>query len=99
MNEYNKIIPDINLEEKLSQILLILNKFIKKSTLEMYNIKNRQNIKIIDPKNTQILWSEINIKKIFCIVAILCVISNNYEYSYDKYPIKIYEYFMEKVSS
>ena len=88
-----------NLEEKLPEILLILNSYLKQATLEMYNIRNRQKIKIIDPKNRQILWAQINLKKIFAIVAILCVISNNYEYSYDKYPLKIYKYFMEIVQS
>jgi len=61
----------------------------------MYNIQNRQNIGLINPNNRQILWAEISVKKVLCIVAILCVISNNYEYSFDKYPVKIYEYFME----
>jgi hypothetical protein len=60
----------------------------------MYNIQNRQHIWITNPNNKNILWAEISVKKILCIVAILCVISNNYEYSFDKYPLKIYEYFM-----
>ena len=83
-----------NLEEKLPQIISILNSYVKTSRLLLYNIQNRQHITVINPNNRQILWAEISIKKILCIVAILCVISGNYEYSFDKYPIKIYEYFM-----
>lgn len=95
LNEFQRFSNGINLEEKLNPIILILNSFIKDTTLSMYNIQNRQNIGIINPNNLQILWAEISIKKILCIVAILCVISNNYEYSFDKYPLKIYEYFIE----
>lgn len=92
-DEFQKFASDLS--EKLTPIISILNSFIKSGTLSMYNIQNRQNIGLINPNNRQILWAEINVKKILCIVAILCVISNNYEYSFDKYPVKIYEYFME----
>jgi len=92
-DEFKKFAPDLS--EKLTPIISILNSFIKSGTLSMYNIQNRQNIGLINPNNRQILWAEISVKKVLCIVAILCVISNNYEYSFDKYPIKIYEYFME----
>ena len=92
-NEFQKFAPDLS--EKLPPIITILNTYIKNARLSMYNIQNRQHIKLIDPNNRQILWAEISVKKVLCIVAILCVISNNYEYSFDKYPLKIYEYFME----
>jgi len=92
-DEFKKFAPDLS--EKLTPIISILNSFIKSGTLSMYNIQNRQNIGLINPNNRQILWAEISVKKVLCIVAILCVISNNYEYSFDKYPVKIYEYFME----
>lgn len=95
--DFKKITQYSILEDKISEIISILNSYIKKATLTMYNINNRQNIQIINSNKIHILWAEINIKKILCIVAILCVISNNYEYSFDKYPMKIYEYFMEKV--
>ena len=96
LDEFQKMVPesDSNLEEKLTEIISILNSYVKSGALEMYNVKNRQNIAVINPNSSQILWAEISIKKILCIVAILCVISGNYEYSYDKYPVKIYEYFM-----
>ena len=97
MDEFQKMDPNSNLEEQLSPIISILNSYIKTGRLLLYNIQNRQHITVINPNNRQILWAEINIKKILCIVAILCVISGNYEYSFDKYPIKIYEYFMEIV--
>ena len=97
MDEFQKMDPNSNLEEQLSPIISILNSYIKTGRLLLYNIQNRQHISVINPNNQQILWAEINIKKILCIVAILCVISGNYEYSFDKYPIKIYEYFMEIV--
>jgi hypothetical protein len=91
--------PDFNLEEKLPPIISILNSYVKNGRLLLYNIQNRQYIELIKLNSPQILWAEISIKKILCIVAILCVISDNYEYSYDKYPIKIYEYFMGIVQS
>ena len=91
LDEFQKMVPK---PEKLSPIISILNSYVKTGRLLLYNIQNRQHIEITNPNNRQILWAEISIKKILCIVAILCVISGNYEYSYDKYPIKIYEYFM-----
>ena len=97
MDEFQKMDPNSNLEEQLSPIISILNSYIKTGRLLLYNIQNRQHITVINPNNRQILWAEISIKKILCIVAILCVISGNYEYSFDKYPIKIYKYFMEIV--
>ena len=96
IEEFQKIVSDSNLEEKLQPIILILNSYVKSDTLLMYNIQNRQNIQLINPKNHKILWMQINIKKLLSIVAILCVISNNYEYSFDKYPVKIYEHFSRK---
>ena len=101
LDEFHKVVPDSNskleLEGKLPEVISILNSFVKSGTLKLYNIKDRQNIQVTNPNNRQILWAQINLKKILCIVAILCVISGNYEYSYNKYPIKIYEYFMEIV--
>jgi hypothetical protein len=94
LDEFQKIDPNYNLEEKLPPIISILNSCVKRETLEMYNVQNRQHIVVTNPNNRQILWAEISVKKVFCIVAILCVISGNYEYSFDKYPLKIYEYFM-----
>ena len=96
LDEFQKMVPK---PEKLPQIISILNSYVKTSRLLLYNIQNRQHITVINPNNRQILWAEISIKKILCIVAILCVISGNYEYSFDKYPIKIYEYFMGIVQS
>jgi len=95
IDEFQKMDSKSNLEEQLPPIISILNSYIKTGRLLLYNIQNRQNIELINQNSSQILWTEISIKKILCIVAILCVISGNYEYSYDKYPIKIYEYFME----
>jgi hypothetical protein len=97
LEEFKKFSNDSTLKEKLSPIILILNSYIKIGTLLMYNIQNRQKIEIINPNNSHILWEEINVKKVLCIVAILCVISNNYEYSYDKYPVKIYDFFSKKI--
>jgi hypothetical protein len=94
LDNFQKMDPNSNLEEQLSPIISILNSYIKTGRLLLYNIQNRQHITLINPNNRQILWAEISIKKILCILAILCVISGNYEYSFDKYPIKIYEYFM-----
>jgi hypothetical protein len=96
LDEFQKMVPE---PEKLPQIISILNSYVKTGRLLLYNIQNRQHIELINPNNRQIRWAEISIKKILCIVAILCVISDNYEYSFDKYPIKIYEYFMGIVQS
>ena len=96
LDEFQKIVPK---PEKLPTIFSILNSYVKTDRLLLYNIQNRQNIELINPNSPQILWAEISIKKILCIVAILCVVSDNYEYSYDKYPIKIYEYFMRIVQT
>jgi hypothetical protein len=95
LEEFQRFSGDSNLEEKLPPIISILNTFIKNSNLTMYNIQKRQKIGLINPNNLNILWAEISIKKVLCIVAILCVISDNYEYSFDKYPLKFYEHFME----
>jgi hypothetical protein len=99
LEEFQLFSGDSNLEEKLQPIISILNSFIKSGTLNMYNIQVRKNIELTNPNNRNILWAEISIKKVLCIVAILCVISNNYEYSFDKYPLKIYEHFMEIMQS
>jgi hypothetical protein len=99
LEEFQLFSGDSNLEEKLQPIISILNSFIKSGTLNMYNIQVRKNIELTNPNNRNILWAEISIKKVLCIVAILCVISNNYEYSFDKYPLKIYEHFMEIMRS
>lgn len=96
-NDFKKIIQDPNLDEKILKIYGILNTFVKHSILSMYNIKNRQSISLIESKNYKNIYAKVNIKKILCIVAMLSVITNNYEYSFDKYPIKIYEYFMAKI--
>jgi len=94
LEEFQRFSGDFNLEEKLAPIISILNTFIKNGNLSMYNIQKRQKIGLINPNNLNILWAEISSKKVLCIVAILCVISNNYEYSFDKYPLKFYEHFM-----
>ena len=99
LDHFKNIVKDSNLEENILKIISILNVNIKTRALAVYKIKNRQNIKLIKSENKKILWQKINIKKILSIIAILCVITNNYEYSYDKYPVKIYEYFMEKVNT
>jgi hypothetical protein len=95
-NDFKKIVEDPNLDEKIMKIYKILNSFVRNCILSMYNIKNRQNILITEPKNDINVYTKVNIKKILCIVALLAVITNNYEYSFDKYPIHIYEYFMSK---
>ena len=61
----------------------------------MYNIENRQNI-ILDTNTIKL--NKVNKDKVVCVVAILCVITGNYAYSFDKYPKDIFNYFMEKVS-
>jgi hypothetical protein len=96
-SDFKIFFQDPKLDEKIIKIYDILNTFVKHRILSMYNIKNRQIISITESKNDQNVYAEVNIKKILCIVAMLSVITNNYEYSFDKYPIKIYEYFMGKI--
>ena len=91
--DYNKLNETIG---------LLNNSYIPQPYLDMYGIKNRSILTYFKDTSsegskftTELLLNkaEINKDKYFCIVGILCVITDNYEYSLDKYPFDIYEYF------
>jgi len=86
--------------KKLDSVIKVLNSYIPEKQLEMYNIVNRKEI-IYNFNNSfdfNIFFElftnkNLNLNKLFCIIGIICVITNNYDYSYDKYPYDIYNYF------
>lgn len=88
---------NINIQ-KLNDIIDKINGYVSKGYLDMYNIKKRF---IIDKyKNiNEICLTDIyieNFSKFYAIVAILCIATDNYGYSKDKYPYKYYNLFEYK---
>jgi len=94
-------------EEKFNNIINKLNTFITKASLKMYNINKRylpekynfyeNNIKNDENKKKQDTEITVeNYNKFYGLVAILCIATDNYGYSKDKYPYKYYEYFEKK---
>ena len=49
-----------------------------------------------DYKNNKIIIH--NYTKFYALVAILCIITDNYGYSKEKYPYKYYEYFKNNLN-
>jgi len=102
---FEKIIQHFNLfcsidNKKLNGVIKILNGYVPNNYLHMYNIHDRE---LIGNKNTifnvenftqSLTFCYSNDKNVvLCIVSILCVITGNYEYSFDKYPKDIFNYF------
>lgn len=81
----------------LNNIINKLNTYIPKDRLVSYEIANRVNIENIIDINLIICDKDclknINGDSLMAIIAIGCVCTNSYEYSYDKYPYDIYDYF------
>jgi len=84
----------------LNRIIQKLNMYIPKHKLVSYEINNRINIENIT--NDKLVFYEItnmvDIKEInddilMAILAIGCVSTNSYKYSFDKYPYDIYNHF------
>jgi len=85
---------------KLNKIIQLINGYVNCDRLTSYNINERY----IIPEFDNILFdyeyffllfnmNNINSEQFFCIVGILCVVTNNYAYSKDEYPYDIYQYF------
>jgi hypothetical protein len=85
----------------LNNAINSVNGYIAKSGLDAYNIHDRQKIPSIkgplvinsDEFSSMYDWTDIDSEQFFCIVGIMCVATNNYAYSKDKYPWDIYKYF------
>ena len=81
----------------LNNIIEKLNIYIPLNRLISYEISNRVDIENITDKNLIICNKDclknIDEDSLMAIVAIGCVCTNSYEYSYDKYPYDIYYYF------
>ena len=87
--------------DKINHIIKILNSFIPNSYLKMYNIKKRFNIEPIENNKFSykyfiLLFDKLlnfNYDKFFAVFSIFCIATNNYQYSFDKYPYELYNYF------
>lgn len=81
----------------LNDIIRILNMYIPKDKLTSYEIFNRINIENITEKDLMYcdkdFINSVDNDSLMAIIAIGCVCTNSYEYSYDKYPYDIYDYF------
>ena len=81
----------------LNIIIDLINSYIPKNALNTYNITNRIFInpifekELIECNKTNIIL--INNECLMSLIAICCISSNSYEYSADKYPYDIYNYF------
>jgi hypothetical protein len=95
-------------KKKLNEYVIYLNSHVKQETLAMYNITrtmisefdetdvskfNECFFKLFKLKTSDSEYNKNDKEQFFCIIAILCVITDNYEYSFDKYPTNIYDYF------
>lgn len=82
----------------LDKIVNKLNMYVKSSSLISYGIINRVEIEKIRENNLIKCNNEIikNIDEncLMTLISICCISTNSYEYSFDKYPYDIYEYFI-----
>lgn len=82
----------------LNDIVKTLNMGIHEDKLITYEITNRVNVENLTDSNLIICDKDclknINEDSLMAIIAIGCVCTNSYEYSYDKYPYDIYDYFI-----
>jgi hypothetical protein len=85
-----------------STLLPVMNKYIPDSTLRNYSIDiNRFIMPNYTISNNCVDFNYIftvgshYIFDIFCIIGIVNVLFNNYEYSFSKYPYEIYNYFLK----
>jgi hypothetical protein len=85
---------------QLNNMINHINAYVPPANISMYKIINRTPLhnasekftteKFIDTLNHPFCTDK---EYILCIVAILCVTTGNYEYSFDKYPRNIFDYF------
>lgn len=90
----------------LNSALKSINSYVPPSCLKMYNINNRTLLEnTVDNFTVEKFKLSLNFdfhqnkEYILCIVAILCVSTGNYAYSFDKYPRKIFFYFDQLTSN
>lgn len=81
----------------LSKVINKINMYVPKEKLINYKINNRENINNINSTDL-IICNKKSLKNIdknclMALIAIGCICSNSYEYSFEKYPYKIYTYF------
>jgi hypothetical protein len=80
----------------LQKIIIKLNSHVNKSQLLIYNINRYE---LFEISNNDLIYCDKNIinninKNCYlALIAICCICTNNYEYSFDKYPYEIYDYF------
>lgn len=78
---------------KLDMLITKINSYIPTGRLELYNIKQRC---YLDKSNINRHCTQLKVEnytKLYSLVAVLCIATNNYGYSKDKYPYDIYNYF------
>ena len=87
---------DISID-KLNKLTDRINGYVSDAYLNMYKIKKRYFISKYEKIITTPLFSENfkieNPEKFYGFVALLCIATDNYGYSKDKYPYKYYNFF------
>ena len=86
--------------DNLNNVLQYVNSYVDIKHLRGYNINERYIIPnfgniVFDYEQFFSLFemNYIDKEQFFCIVGIMCIATNNYAYSKDKYPYDIYQYF------
>ena len=86
--------------KKLNKLIDKINGYVPKGYLKMYSIESRYFIeKYENLNNFDNIPEKIIIKntvKFYALVAILCIVTDNYGYSKNKYPYKYYNLFEYK---
>jgi len=103
--QHFNLFENLNLDY-INKIINQINSYLPQSYLDMYNINNKFNIPLINHKNFNykyfiLLFNNsfnINLDKFFAVFSIFCIATNNYEYSLDKYPYNLYNYFFNIIS-
>jgi hypothetical protein len=83
-------------------LLPIMNKYVPDSTLQCYDLgtdrfylSNYEITESCSTFNKLFTIGSYDIFDIFCIIGIINVLFDNYEYSFNKYPYDIYNYFLK----
>jgi hypothetical protein len=83
-------------------LLPIMNKYVPDNTLQSYDfdtnrfyMSNYEITESCSSFNKLFTIGSYDIFDIFCIIGIINVLFNNYEYSFTKYPYDIYNYFLK----
>lgn len=81
--------------KKLNKIINKINEYVSNGYLNMYNIESRYLIQEYDNLNEINNFPEKiiieNSTKFYALVAIICIVTDNYGYSKNKYPYKYYD--------